>query len=218
VQIFKYMNNNESGEKDWKKIGSDLFCNKKGYYCTSFGGLVSLSGNNEYLSVTGHHMSMVQVFQFQPSGSNTSWSQVGQDIPVSQTWEKSTSISHDGKRLIVGDARQHEFGCTDQGRAQIFQLNEIHGKWEQLGEDLADLWCCVIEGYSERFGYNTPMSLDGLIVAAGAFTTESTTNIGYVRVFKMAEYPANSTVLSGTSTLNMGLLIGGLGAITILLL
>ncbi len=173
-----------SGERDWIKVGSGTNGNSTEDH---FGTKVSLSGDGTYIGVSSYRfdedITVVKVYQ--TSGSE--FVQVGNEV-FAKDYYTDFSLSHDAKRLIVGDASNDEFG-KDAGRAQVFQLNDE--VWEQVGHDLYSLdesgkFGTLTEDH--LFGRSVAISRDGTTVAVTSRTSdlEGKISSGHVRVFKMA--------------------------------
>jgi hypothetical protein len=106
------------------------------------------------------------------------WVQIGNDLNgVSGTntrFGESVSISSDGNRVAVGAPFYSEF----TGYAQVYEW--IHGRWEQIGNDIDGL------AKYDKFGSSVALSSDGERLAIGApWGSNNAIKAGYVCVYQL---------------------------------
>ena len=174
VQIFERV----SGE--WELLGSPIRGEASG---DESGKSVSLSTNGRTVAIgarlndgrginTGH----VRVYSYDGSA----WTQVGQDIDGERQANEfgwSSSISGDGRRLVVGGYLNEGNGFR-AGHARIYEFDGTN--WNQMGGDIDGL------APNSDFGYSVSMSEDGSTVAIGGprNSNDSGTRAGNVRTFR----------------------------------
>ena len=183
VRIYQYSINN------WNQIGVDLDGEStKDYH----GSSVSLSGNGLTLAVgasgVNSNTGAVRIYKYD-SSSSSSWTQVGNDIPGTDTEDyhgNSISISASGTTVAVG-AWGHD---NKKGTARVYRYSSFY--WSQVGEDL--------DGNEENDyqGRSVSLSSNGLTLAVGAYGHQN--NKGTVRIYNIA--PEKTGAARGSITLN----------------
>ena len=129
VKIYDY----DSGTSAWTLVGNITPNEASGY--AGIGGTISLSSNKNSISIGipnsasgGSSRGSVRVYDYTPSGV-ASWTQRGSSIlgDTNNEW-KSTSISGDGNRIIVGSA------SSAGGSFSIYNWNG--SSWTQTGSSV----------------------------------------------------------------------------------
>src|SRR5690606_26452335 len=169
----------------WVKVGQDIDGKAANEF---FGRNVSISADGNTVTGGAHmgeldgvRIGLVRVYE----NNLESWSQVGQDIPVTSEYgEITVSLSGNGKTVAIGSNRHSQ----SRGVVKIFR--NISGNWLQAGTD--------IEGDKpvDQKGISVSLSSDGNTVATGALGNDTNGYFsGQVRVFDLSNASSNNFVL-----------------------
>ena len=168
----------------WIQLGNDIDGEAAS---DQFGYSISVSSDGTIVAVgaTNHTgntpTGQVRVFQY----SNSSWSQLGNDIDGDTSQDKfgySVSLSSDGTIVAIGAINNDSFH-QNGGEVKVYQYSS--GSWTQLGNILLSDAEAL-----ENFGYSVSLSSDGTIVAAGGPGWGSypySSDAGHVRVYQYSD-------------------------------
>ena len=109
-------------------------------------------------SSSGH----VRIYDF--DSSETSWTQVGQDIDGEAAGDESgfsVAMSDDGSRIAIGSRFNDENG-SNSGCVRIYDFDSSGTPWTQVGQDIDG------EAAGDESGFSVAMSADGSRVAIGS--------------------------------------------------
>jgi hypothetical protein len=156
---------------------------------------------SDYDAGTYHYTSQIQNTSTQPkpliiTENNTTapevdksyWMQLGGDIDGEATDDRSgqsVSLSSDGTIVAIG-AIGFVYGTNNTvGYVRVYQYT--NNSWNQLGPDIDG------EASGDNSGSSVSLSIDGTIVAIGAYFNDGTTSNnsdrrGHVRIYKYREY------------------------------
>ena len=176
VKIYDY----DSGTSAWTLVGNITPNEASGY--AGIGGTISLSSNKNSISIGipnsasgGSSRGSVRVYDYTPSGV-ASWTQRGSSIlgDTNNEW-KSTSISGDGNRIIVGSA------SSAGGSFSIYNWNG--SSWTQTGSSVPG------RASNSFFGYMVHISKDGnSAVSSGPSDDSNISDGGYAQVYSLGGY------------------------------
>lgn len=176
-------NNNSAGHArayeydgtNWVQLGEDIDGDASGDY---FGTSLSMSSDGNRVAVGANQYlpgGLVRVFEF--DGAN--WMQVGDDLTGQYTYDSfgvSSSLSHDGNRIIVGDYQNLGYA----GYIKVFDFDGV--SWVQVGDEITGLTI------RDRFGRMVSISDDGNRIGIGAPSVNDNSNNnqpGYVEVYEL---------------------------------
>jgi hypothetical protein len=113
--------------------------------------------------------------------SETSWTQVGQDIDGEATCDQSgvsVAMSADGSRIAIGALNNDGNGFIS-GHVRIYDIDSSEMSWTQVGQDIDG------EAANDRSGRSIAMSADGSRIAIGAPDNDGNSSIdsGHVRIY-----------------------------------
>ena len=176
VKIYDY----DSGTSAWTLVGNITPNEASGY--AGIGGTISLSSNKNSISIGipnsasgGSSRGSVRVYDYTPSGV-ASWTQRGSSIlgDTNNEW-KSTSISGDGNRIIVGSA------SSAGGSFSIYNWNG--SSWTQTGSSVPG------RASNSDFGRRVHISKDGnSAVSSGPLDDSNISDGGYAQVYSLGGY------------------------------
>ncbi|WP_431472449.1 T9SS type A sorting domain-containing protein [Nonlabens sp. SCSIO 43208] len=184
VRVFHYINNN------WVPYGEEIKGNYPGDY---FGTSVSLSSDGNILAVgartatvNGESTGQTRVFR----KTMNEWIQMGQSINGSHSESGnggSVNLSDNGNFLVIDESFNQDVAF----RAGLVKLYRFENdNWVQVGNN-------IYGKFSNDFnGWSTSLSSDGLTVAIGSPSRNSSSNSsenGYARVFKFKSSAENTT-------------------------
>ena len=146
------------------------------------GWSVSLSADGTIVAIgapfhdgSGNDAGHVRVYQ----NIAGTWTQVGADIDGEAALDlsgTSVSLSSDGTVVAIG-APGNDRNGNNAGHVRVYQ--NIAGTWTQVGADIDG------EAAGDGSGRSVSLSLDGTVVAIGAFENDGNgNNAGHVRVYQ----------------------------------
>jgi hypothetical protein len=161
-------------EDSWTQLGQDI--DGENAYDRS-GTSVSLSAEGDIVAIGGDSGSTehVRVWQF----TNSSWTQLGDDIDGAGTSHSSssTSLSADGNIVAFGDP---DYYGSSPGHVRVWQFTG--NGWTQLGQEL------VGEDEGDNSGWSIALSADGNVLAIGArYNDGHGPSTGHVRVWQLMD-------------------------------
>lgn len=168
--------NFESGA--WKQKGNDITFNEDSTYFD----IVDLSSDSSTIALSGiiDNVIHTRVYKYNTS----TWEKIGDDIIVEKgagARRTSISLSSNGNIIAVGNVNDVK-NQNSRGSVNIFKNNS--SIWTQIGADI------IGNNEGDWFGYSVSLSLDGNIVAIGAYFGK------YVKVYK--NISGNWTLLRNT--------------------
>ena len=179
----------------WVQVGGDISGESPGDF---FGNSVAMNSSGTRIAIgapgndgengNGYDDGQIKVFDLSGSGSNASWTQVGQSIYGFASddflgW--SIAMNSSGTRFISG-AR---YGNDEDGQARVFDLSGtgINASWVQVGQNLNG-------AYLDEFGHSVAINNSGSRIAIGALVDDSDLPMkGYVRVYDLSGSGTNAS-------------------------
>lgn len=137
-----------------------------------FGHSLALSANGTILAAGSYHHGAdtghVRIFRL--SEDTTMWLPLGQDIRGECRGDRSAysiALSSNGFRIVIGSVHNDD-QSLNSGQVRVYEYDDNSRQtWMQLGSDING------DELHDWLGYSVTISADGTTIAAGTFTTES---------------------------------------------
>ncbi|MBN2728074.1 MAG: T9SS type A sorting domain-containing protein [Bacteroidales bacterium] len=163
----------------WTQIGDDIDGEAVG---DQSGYSVNLSADGSVVAIgapynagNGSQAGHVRVYE----NNAGSWTQIGNDIDGEAAGDQSgcsVSLNSDGSVVAIG-AYLNTGNGSQAGHVRVYENNV--GSWTQIGNDID------AEAAGDHFGWSVSLSLDGSVVAIGAYLNSGNGSLaGHVRVYE----------------------------------
>ena len=129
---------------------------------------------------TNNDLGRVEIYT--RNDASSAWTAKGSPIDGASLSElsRSISLSGDGNTVVIG-GQWSDYNGTNSGHIRVYKWNSATSEWDQMGQRING-----IAQYS-RFGRSVAISGNGLIIASGGYTYNSSNthvNLGYFQVFE----------------------------------